>query len=198
VAGRHIALAAAAILVLGMCVYLFVEVRSSPASAQASGGRRAPHNSEAEPANAPEPQRTATPAVAQTRPRVVPQQAAGTGKLTDPNVTADPVLPQGPDPEADGKASYKLEAAMAEANKAYDRLEFDEARAIAQKVLARFPGNTRMLRIMVSAACIENDGPEAQKHYNLLPGPDREQMKTRCSRYGVTFTDPPSTFAPPK
>jgi hypothetical protein len=30
---------------------------------------------------------------------------------------------------------------------------------------------------------------EAQKYYLLLPGPDREQMKVRCDRYGVTFNE---------
>ena len=88
--------------------------------------------------------------------------------------------------------TVKLDDVMAEANKAYDKMEFDEARGFAKKVLEQQPNNARMLRIMVSAACVEVDAPEAQKHYNLLGKPDREQMKTRCARYGVTFTDPPT------
>ena len=46
---------------------------------------------------------------------------------------------------------------MSEANKAYDRGDFDDARTIAMQVLAIDPTNVRMLRIMVSAACIDGD-----------------------------------------
>ena len=37
------------------------------------------------------------------------------------------------------------------------------------------------------------DAADAQKYYNQLPQQDRAAMKTRCDRYGVTFTDPPAT-----
>ena len=86
----------------------------------------------------------------------------------------------------------KLDTAMTEANKAYDRGDMDEARQLAQKILARQPGNERMLRIMVSSSCMDGDSVEAQKYYNQLPPQDRSAMKTRCERYGVTFTDPPT------
>jgi len=76
---------------------------------------------------------------------------------------------------------------MDEANKAYDRGDLDEAKAIAQKVLVASPDNVRMLRIVVSATCISGDTAEAQKAYVLLPKSDREQMKTRCGRYGVNL-----------
>ena len=97
--------------------------------------------------------------------------------------------------DPDGKPGYRLDAIMSEANKHYDRHEYDEARAIAQRVLKKLPNNVRMLRIMVSAACADGDQAEAQKHFNVLPERDREQMKTRCMRNQITFTDPP---APPK
>jgi len=45
----------------------------------------------------------------------------------------------------------------------------------------------RMLRIMVSASCIDGDAAVAQAHYGKLPASDQEQMKVRCARYGVTF-----------
>jgi hypothetical protein len=48
-----------------------------------------------------------------------------------------------------------------------------------------------MLRIIVSAHCIQGDSGVAQQHYERLPQFDREQMKTRCDRYGVVFKDPP-------
>ena len=81
---------------------------------------------------------------------------------------------------------------MTEANKAYDRGDLDEARQLAQKILMRQPGNERMLRIMVSSSCMDGDAADAQKYYNQLPPHDRVAMKTRCDRYGITFTDPPA------
>jgi predicted Zn-dependent protease len=88
--------------------------------------------------------------------------------------------------------SGKLETSMTEANKAYDRGDLDEARQLAQKILMRQPGNERMLRIMVSSSCMDGDAADAQKYYNQLPPHDRSAMKTRCERYGITFTDPPT------
>ena len=78
---------------------------------------------------------------------------------------------------------------MSEANKAYDRGDFGEAKDIARKVLASDPGNVRMLRIVVSASCIEGESVEAQQAYLKLPTADREQMKVRCARYGVSFNE---------
>ena len=184
---RHIALGAAAVLVLCMGVYLFLEVRK-PASAQGH-----------EPADKPVAQVDEAPVKAAeeppppAKPVVKPSgftpawKPAGTGKIADPNVTEPPVVEQ----PVDGREAMKLDGLMSEANKAYDHQDFDEARAYAQKVLVKNPTNARMLRIIVSSACIENDAAEAQKSFNLLPAGDREQMKTRCARYGITFTDPP-------
>jgi len=176
-----------------MGVYLFLEVRAKPAAAQASGARSTPPERDR-----PAPVEPPTPPVAgeSGKPTRAPdlRKPATTGRV---EVKPDPEdLPAG-DPE-DIKPSYKLDLVMAEANKAYDRQDFDEARTIAQKVLKKLPGNARMLRIMVSAACVESDGPEAQKHYDLLPAGDRAQMRTRCSKYGVTFTDPPAVMNAPK
>jgi hypothetical protein len=76
---------------------------------------------------------------------------------------------------------------MTEANKAYDSAYYDEARAIASRVLARYPTNVRMLRVMVSASCIDGDGAVAQTYYSKLPASDQEQMKVRCARYGIAL-----------
>jgi len=189
---RGIALAMATALVLGMGVYLFFEVRAKPAAAQASGARTTPPERDR---TAPvEPPTTPRAVESSKPPRSPDDRKPSTGRV---EVKPDPEdLPAG-DPE-DIKPSYKLDFVMAEANKAYDRQDFDEARTIAQKVLKKLPGNARMLRIMVSAACVESDGPEAQKHYDLLPAGDRAQMRTRCTKYGVTFTDPPAVMNPPK
>jgi hypothetical protein len=100
------------------------------------------------------------------------------------------------DPSADdldigtGSANPKLDAVMDQANKAYDRQDYEEAKSIAGKILAKLPKNVRMLRIMVSASCMDGDNTTAQKYYEQLPKPDRLQMRARCDRNGVTFTEP--------
>ncbi|MEO8705130.1 MAG: hypothetical protein ABI867_34065 [Kofleriaceae bacterium] len=175
-------LAAAALLVLGAGVYLFVEVRSKPAAAD--GSRVANDADRGEKASdSVKPTRRDRPAVAAAIP-----QPTGAGNASDPvapELAGDP-----PEDPTDPKTAAKLDAAMDQANKAYDRMELDEARSFAQKVLKQQPGNSRMLRILVSSACMENDSAEAQKHYALLPGSDRAAMRTRCAKYGITFTEP--------
>lgn len=179
---RHLVLTGAALAVLGMCVYLFLEVRK-PASAQVSGNLPpAPREVEPEaqpPAKPPPP----------PRDKVVVQPVK---PPPPPRDDATPAVKPTPDPADDPKAAFKLDQLMAEANKAYDHQDFDEARAIAQKVLAQRPGNPRMLRILVSAACVETDAAEAQKQYALLTAQsDKDVMKARCSKYGITLADPP-------
>jgi hypothetical protein len=110
---------------------------------------------------------------------------------------APPEVASSESPSADdvdlgtGSANPKLDAVMDQANKAYDHQDYEDAKSIAGKVLAKLPKNVRMLRIMVSASCMEGDGAVAQKYYEDLPKPDRLQMRARCDRNGVTFTEPP-------
>jgi hypothetical protein len=47
-----------------------------------------------------------------------------------------------------------------------------------------------MLRIMVSASCIDGDGATALASFAKLPAPDQAQMRVRCARYGVAFPGP--------
>jgi hypothetical protein len=101
-----------------------------------------------------------------------------------------PSLPASEESSDDAEASQRIEAVMDQANKAYDRQDFEEAKAIATKVLSKQPNNVRMMRIIVSASCIAGDPTVAQKYYDKLPKGDRDQMKARCDRYGVTFKDP--------
>jgi hypothetical protein len=175
----------AAVLVLGMGVYLFVEVRAEPAPPEPVMGRasrpsappaRAP---QATPVDEPVPApRTPTPTAA---PSPAPQQAVPRGPAAPTLVVSDEPPPVG----------AKLDAAMAEANRAYDRGDFDEAKAAASRLLASDPNNVRMLRVMVSASCVDGDTTVAQTHYARLPPGDQEQMKTRCARYGITFPEKP-------
>jgi hypothetical protein len=89
------------------------------------------------------------------------------------------------------RTNVKLELIMDQANRAYDRQDYSQAKQIAGHVLNQQQGNVRMMRIMVSASCMDGDIGVAQKYYLLLPaGRDREQMKRRCDANGVTLQDP--------
>ncbi len=162
---RLLIIAAVAVLALG--VYLFHEVRTTPAQASAS---------------AP---------VLEAKPR--PPLAPVVAKPTDvPTIPAAPATPAAPADAAEPpRANPNLDSLMDEANHAYDHGELDDAKAIALKVLGQAPGSVRMLRVMVSAWCQDSDQAEAQKYYAQLPVQDRAAMKTRCERSGVTFTDVP-------
>ena len=168
-----------------MGLYLFKEVRATPADAE--GARPAPKTSTTVPdepvPKADQPKtvaaRTPTPPTPPPPPTRAPPPPAsddsGSGEL---NVTEELSRP-----------NPRLDAVMSEANKAYDHGEFDDAKVIALKVLAKDPTSVRMMRIVISAACIDGDGAEAQKHYVNLPAGDREQMKVRCARYGISFNE---------
>lgn len=187
---RHIVLVVATVALLAAGVYLFREVNATPATADVTKRpAKAPEPAHDEPDPPPEkvPDRTAS---RRPPPPVRSVPTADTRVPTIQNQNLD-----GPTPvienvtEELNKPNPRMDAVMAEANKAYDKGEFEEAKSIALKVIAKEPTNVRMLRIVVSSACIDGDSAEAQKHYQVLPAGDREQMKVRCARYGVTFND---------
>lgn len=177
---KSFVLAAAAVAVLAMTVYLFVQVRATPAQASGSGASHPSAPTPREPI-ARAPREHAAPPVVEGK-RTTPITRSGLGPQKTPDPGLDPV-------EDDRKVDLKKDNLMAEANKAYDRQDFDDAMSLATKVLATDPTNVRMLRIMVSASCISGDPAVAQANYEKLPKFDREQMKQRCDRYGVTFKD---------
>ncbi len=176
---RHLVLSGCAIAVLGLGVFLFLEVRADPATPETTA-RDVPRPSAPEPSHRDDEARKSDVAV--RAPREPRAQPPGNAPSAPSLVRSD----GGPPNAVDIK---NLDATMAEANKAYDREEFEDARTIAAKVLAQQPDNVRMLRIVVSASCILGDAADAQKHYLRLPTFDREQMKTRCARYQITFTE---------
>jgi hypothetical protein len=176
------------VAVLAMGLYLWREVNATPAPIE----RSKPEPRAAKPpvddeAPEKEPEKMAQPEarrpVRDTKP-IPPPPPPSTNTEAPALTGTDPIA------EELAKPNAKFDVVMAEANKAYDHGDFEDAKVIALKVLAKDPNNVRMLRIAVSAACIDGDSTEAQKHYNTLPGPDREAMKIRCGRYGVTFADP--------
>lgn len=118
-----------------------------------------------EPAARPTPQRPAL------RPR-------GGGKLDDtPARIAASTRPGAPGEE--------LETRMAEANKLYDRADYETALERADELLQQHPDNIRMLRVAISSACIIGQEDIARQYYGKLPERDRKQMSKRCARYGV-------------
>lgn len=169
-----------AVVILGLGVYLFFAVRGQPEPPEVAHTPKEP-----------QPVAVGAPPIAHRRPTPPPPPPAD----NSPPVTVVTGVPQviiGPpiDREAalDGP---KGDAVMDEANKAYDRGEFEVAKTIAGRVLGRDPANARMLRIMVSASCQDGDTASAQAYFRNLPPSDQEQMRTRCARYGVTFANTP-------
>jgi hypothetical protein len=183
VSPKNVVLIAAAVAVMAMGVYLFIQVKSTPAAAQSTTTAKthAPVTAPEPPPPPPEPAKTPTPPPTPTpRPEGRPI-AVGNGNV-EPQAMAGPT--------DDQRANPRWDSMMELANKAYDSQDFDQAIAIAGKVLAKDPTNVRMLRIMVSANCIGGDAALAQKYYEQLPkGVDRDQMKLRCDRYQVTLKD---------
>lgn len=186
---RHTLLAAGAVLVMGMAIYLVREVSREPADARASR----PAQEEPAPPPPTEPTRPVEP------PPTTSRVVRANPRPPMPEVSSDTPAPATPgevqpalsvDSLPSKLANPKMDAVMNEANRAYDQGEFDEAKSIALKVLAKQPGNVRMLRIVVSSECIAGDSAEAQKYFAQLPAADRAQMRTRCDRYGVTLKDP--------
>ena len=186
---RHAVLPIGALLVLGLGVYLFVEVRAQPAPPPQIDRTARPL-----PPAAPAMQPVAVLGDAAT-PRP-PRSSDRPSRVPDPVAPAPSVPPALAAHDSSGEpdvalAGSKLDAVMDEANKAYDRGDFEDAKTIAGRLLAKLPTNVRMLRIMVSASCIDGDSAVAQAHYAKLPQADREQMRVRCARYGIALADRP-------
>jgi hypothetical protein len=181
VSPKNLALLAGTFAILAAGVYLFFEVKATPAEATPSVTVRArpqatvPREDHTQVATTTQPTRSHTPTPPTPRPPLRTTQAP---------------IERVPPPE-DQAVDLKTDNLMELANKAYDRQDFDEATTLAMKVLAKEPDNVRMLRVMVSANCIGGDSGIAQTYYEKLPKFDRDQMKQRCDRYGVVFKDPP-------
>lgn len=189
---RTILLGALAALVAAGGLYLLVEVRSSGASAPPDDQLAADDRAAREAAARARPPRVEDLGAG---PTASPRGAARpTPEALTPRRGRDPrhELPatdpaaerEKPDPVADPD----FDAAMLEANKLYDRHNYEDARNLALKLLERQPGTVRMLRVVVASSCILGDAETSQKHWLELPEFDRGQMATRCARFGVTFT----------
>jgi hypothetical protein len=179
---RHVVLGliAAAVLIAG--VYLFIEVRSTSPAIAAAPPSHAPGSAQA--SDDSHPDHRGTP------PVVHADHVAGTGVTSPPPSIASDEESSDDTAAALDKPNPKIDAIMDQANKHYDKGEWEDAKLIAAKVLTKQPNNIRMMRIMVSASCVDGDVGVAQKWFDQLPKSDREQMKVRCDKYAVTFKEP--------
>lgn len=185
---------------MGFAVYLFVAVRAQPADVAAARPTPAPAAAPpVEPVHVPSTAQlprsssfagasssSANSAAADAERRAHRAKISLPGRFDPIATPSDAAAGSGSD--GDALAGPKLDTVMAEANRAYDRGDFDDAKQVAGRVLARYPTNVRMLRVMVSASCMDGDSATAQQHYAKLPPSDQEQMRTRCARYGIAFT----------
>jgi hypothetical protein len=180
---RHVLLGVLATFVVVAGVYLFIEVRATSAGVTPAAPhvepKAPPPPLEGDSARAGDHRSTKSGMSAPPPPPVAAAGSAQEDESTDDTIAALE------------RANPKLDAIMDQANKHYDKQEFEDAKAIAGKVLAKQPTNIRMMRIMVSSSCVDGDTAVAQKWFEQLPKADREQMKVRCARYQVTFKDPP-------
>ncbi len=201
---KLIAIAALGALTTGALLLLFVDVRAAPAQpSQAKiDDARTRHKrvvTPSGPASDPwAPAARADDAAADTTP--APTIAPRVGKPPGLIDKAPPAL----DPadrasmgRGEPASSITLEedprgellAARDEANKLYDRQDYERAIALAEKVLSKEPGDIRMLRVVVSGACQMGDADKAKQFWTQLPEHDKNQMSRRCQRFGITFTD---------
>jgi hypothetical protein len=191
---RTILLGTLAALVAIGGVYLLIEVKSSGASAPTDlavkdgahqgSGAGSSHAPKIEDLNAGRSGRGS--GLPRKGGQVTPPQTPEIDRQLAAKLSADSSETQveGADPAVDPD----FDSAMLEANKLYDRHNYEEARTLALKLLERQPGTVRMLRVIVSSSCILGDGDSAQKYWTQLPEFDRTQMTARCERFGVTFT----------
>lgn len=83
----------------------------------------------------------------------------------------------------------ELREKMREANKSYDRQEYDEAVKSALDILKKHPRNIRMLRVVVSSSCFMGEPDRAKKYYAKLPKRDKSHMRIRCSRMKIKLDE---------
>ena len=87
------------------------------------------------------------------------------------------------------KRGNDLREKMREANKSYDRQNYEEASKAALDILKKHPRNIRMLRVVVSSACFMGDDDVAKKYYKKLPKRDQAHMRIRCTRMKINLDE---------
>ncbi len=187
--GRTILLAAAGVAIVGMLVFLAIEVRGGGSSGaeggtsagESGGGRAAAKRSPP----APRPDRAdrdeeglepaAPPRVGMRPPGGISAVPMG-GPRAAGSTMAPPVASSNGPPEQDERT--------AEVSAAYDRGDYQAAQEKALAVLADSPRNIKMLRVVVSTSCMFGEMDRARELNARLPRKDQEDMKKRCKRFG--------------
>src|SRR5688572_24591358 len=147
-----------AVATLGGLVYLFLQVTADPVSASVSAvDDEAPARVAATEAAQPDPGGKPARKVTPFRPTMssgpaTPEVADDGGGGDDPSPPTLAAEGSG-DKQALG-ADAELSEEMAEATKYYDGNDYDAALKQALRVLAKDPENVRMLRVVVSSACM--------------------------------------------
>ncbi len=135
------------------------------------------------------------PASSATRiktPRIPQARARKRPATSDDSSDSKPETYTAPPPEVESEvfdAKVDLKNKMNEANRLYDRADYQGAREAALAVLASNEFNVRMKRIVVSSSCIMFEEGPAREHFSDLPARDQRQMARRCKRYGIEFDE---------
>lgn len=181
-------LSVAALLVAIGGIYLLVQVKTSGAAAPSEKAlAEVARHARSAPSGTTRPRgEDSTPSIPQ--PDRPTPAATARGAIATPEAAALPSARFEPTPDEEkGSLDVEFDQSMVEANKLYDRQQFDDARTLALKLLERKPGTVRMLRVVVSSSCILGDAETAQKHWAELPEFDQAQMATRCERFDIKF-----------
>lgn len=188
--GRTILFAAAGVVIVGMLVFLAIEVRrggSSGADGGTSAGESGRGNAAAKRSPpAPRPDRAdpdeeglepAAPPRVGMRP---PPGGISAVPLGGPRAAGSTMAP----PVASSNGAPAQDERTAEVSAAYDRGDYQAAQEKALAVLADSPRNIKMLRVVVSTSCMFGEMDRARELNARLPKKDQEDMKKRCKRFG--------------
>lgn len=191
----HRAFAIAGALTAALVLYLFIEVQAEP-------------EVEVDPAKIEAARREATAAEAarkraQPKPTTSPTRQYRVKAPTETKKADRDETDRTPEPIAATGMSYKSISSRApdlegkpfvtkvkEARRLYGRRRYEQAFALALELLEEEPNNRRVLRVAVASSCIMFQRENAEKYYERLKLPrDRNQMRRRCSAYGVELSE---------
>lgn len=187
---KSIALAVSGGLVVVLILALFIEVRGAPAAAN--------------PAKIDEARtrykRPAVPTPANLGGDPWSRNSSGDGDMMRPPEIDRPSIVDGArpapitpaaaaTPDLEGDPRLETSNAKDEANRLYDKMDYEGALTKAMAILEKEPGDIRMLRVATSSACQLGDADKAKQFWGQLPPHDQNQMTRRCQRFGITFPE---------
>jgi hypothetical protein len=156
-------------------VYLLWELRSGGAAAPTSiASTEKPRARPAEDRGAGEPRGAAEPRPVAARPTPTAPKRGPMSDVASPLGAAPSGEPSPPPPPP---PPVETTDRLLEANKLYDRGDYDGARQLAIKLLSEAPGNVKLLRVVVSSACILGDPEMAPDQYVAAAAAPRPQIR---------------------